>query len=411
MSIETRVVVVGAGATGLSVASQLAAADIECVVLERKQPGAGATLRSAGVLHSGARYAVLDPSTAQLCASAQKEVLEFAGDTITCRTEAYYLILDNSDQPYAGRLLSACDALGITARRIDRDEVLTNEPMLRPSLVGAIAVPDYVQDPMLLVAGYQKFLIDSGVPILLDVSIEQVDTKGTSWLLHTRDTKAGDLTTVRSEAIVLAAGAWTPDLLRVFGVHFNMSYAKGSMFVSNGRFVNRVVCHCAPPNVPDTAIPCYETTLLGSTWRPQYNPDTPAPDDRELQETLDHLTPILPSLSHSDIDHGYSGGRVLVNEQTSLDAVLRDNAKHNYHLGDHNGPSAPSLISIFGGKLTLHYVMARAAVSMVCRKLSVQFEQPRPRLVIKHASAVPRVHLGSLRQSTPASGGYHDAGY
>jgi glycerol-3-phosphate dehydrogenase len=408
MSIETRVVVVGAGATGLAAASQLAAAAIDCAVLESKQVGAGATLRSAGVLHSGARYAVLDPSTARLCASAQNEVLKFAGDTITCRAEAYYLVLNNDDQPYAERLMRACDALGIPARRIDRDEVLANEPILQPTLIGAVAVPDYVQDPVLLLAAYQKFLGDWRVPILLDVTIEQIQAKRTGWLLHTRDTNTGDITTVRSEAIVLAAGAWTPDLLRLFGINFNVSYAKGSMFVSNDRFVNRVVCRCAPPNVPDSVIPCYDTTLIGSTWRSQYNPDPPVPDRRELRETLDHLTPILPSLSLSGINHGYSGVRVLVNEQTSPDTVLRDSAKHNYYLGDHTGPSTPSLISIFGGKLTLHHVMARAAVSVVCRKLAVQSEPPPPMLAIEHASSVPRAHLGSLRQSTPASGGCHD---
>src|SRR5690348_14364668 len=106
--LQADVCIIGAGAVGLCAGTLLAHEGVQCVVIEQRDLGAGATTNNAGVLHSGARYAVADPSMAGQCLRASHRLSRFAPHCITNDVPAYYLFVDDKSEEYAGRFLTSC---------------------------------------------------------------------------------------------------------------------------------------------------------------------------------------------------------------------------------------------------------------------------------------------------------------
>lgn len=77
--VETDVVVIGGGSTGLGVVRDAAMRGYRAVLVERVDLGEGTTGRFHGLLHSGGRYVVSDPQSATECAEE---------NAILCRIQA-----------------------------------------------------------------------------------------------------------------------------------------------------------------------------------------------------------------------------------------------------------------------------------------------------------------------------------
>lgn len=60
-------IVIGGGATGAGTARDCAMRGLRTLLIEKFDFTAGATGRNHGLLHSGARYAVTDPESAEEC--------------------------------------------------------------------------------------------------------------------------------------------------------------------------------------------------------------------------------------------------------------------------------------------------------------------------------------------------------
>ena len=67
MSDKYQVIVIGGGATGTGILRDLALRGISCLLLEQNDLATGTSGRFHGLLHSGARYAVKDPHSAEEC--------------------------------------------------------------------------------------------------------------------------------------------------------------------------------------------------------------------------------------------------------------------------------------------------------------------------------------------------------
>lgn len=73
-TLTTDVLVIGGGATGAGVLRDLALRGIRCALVEKGDLTHGTTGRYHGLLHSGARYVVKDPQSAEECAR-ENEIL------------------------------------------------------------------------------------------------------------------------------------------------------------------------------------------------------------------------------------------------------------------------------------------------------------------------------------------------
>ncbi len=99
------VIVIGGGCTGTGVARDLSLRGLNVTLIERGDLAAGATGRCHGVLHSGARYAVTDPESAQECAR-ENVVLKSILSPIIEDTGGIFASLTDND--YVEHFLKAC---------------------------------------------------------------------------------------------------------------------------------------------------------------------------------------------------------------------------------------------------------------------------------------------------------------
>lgn len=375
MELTTTVTIVGAGAIGLAIGCALLNAGIDFIIVEKGRPGMGTTCNSAGVLHSGARYALTDPHLAGLCSKAKEYIETKVKFTVTNTNDAYYLITDSMGEAYAQNLIKGCMELGIPVRTITKDEVRRCEPKIRHGVIGALAVPDYVMDPFLLIYAYEEHIHNHGALLLRNSQLSEARWGRDYWTLVIENNSSHSKTNITCSVVIVASGAWTSEVLEQFGVDMTLQYINGSMFVFPERLVSRVVCLCSPPSSYDSVIPCYENTLIGSTWKQQATPEPCPPAEGDFEEALDNLCNYVSIPSRRTITHGYSGVRTILGGDFNAPQPISRAMRRNFHVLDHDGlHGTRNLLSVFGGKLTIHNLMALEAVKLVRKKLGLSPE-------------------------------------
>ncbi|EQD57557.1 FAD dependent oxidoreductase domain protein, partial [mine drainage metagenome] len=80
--LETEVLVIGGGSTGAGVAWDSALRGFHVTLVDRGDLATGTTGRFHGLLHSGGRYVVKDPSSARECAQENLILRRVAADCI-----------------------------------------------------------------------------------------------------------------------------------------------------------------------------------------------------------------------------------------------------------------------------------------------------------------------------------------
>lgn len=104
--LETDVVVIGGGSTGLGVVRDAAMRGYRAVLVERVDLGQGTTGRFHGLLHSGGRYVVSDPRSATECAE-ENAILRRIQASAVEDTGGFFVTLPGDDpslrRPVPGR--------------------------------------------------------------------------------------------------------------------------------------------------------------------------------------------------------------------------------------------------------------------------------------------------------------------
>src|SRR5512143_3197020 len=81
-SLDCDVLVIGGGATGAGVLFDLALRGLRVILAEQSDIGTGTSGRYHGLLHSGARYVVRDPSSAKECIEENRILRKIAPHAI-----------------------------------------------------------------------------------------------------------------------------------------------------------------------------------------------------------------------------------------------------------------------------------------------------------------------------------------
>ncbi|HXM00564.1 MAG TPA: glycine oxidase ThiO [Rhizomicrobium sp.] len=204
-----KVVIVGAGIAGLSLGWRLAQSGASVTVLERAQPGAGATLASAGMIAPTAEHgdetsaeAKFGRASAALWPSFAAEIEQMSGRKIGFRPEGTLLIAQTGDE-FAQ--LQRRGASLPSMKSLSTADALALEPMLAPGIAGALFDPDEAQ------------VDNRAVGLALAVAFIRaggmLQTNETAVRIDVADNRAAaavsPFATYHADAIVLAAGAWT----------------------------------------------------------------------------------------------------------------------------------------------------------------------------------------------------------
>ena len=206
--------VVGAGVIGLACAWQAAQRGLGVVVLERGEPGSGATGVAAGMLAPVGEVAFGEQRLLEMMlASAEAypdfcAALEAASGVATGyrRSGALHVALDRDEAGELRRRHQLQTELQLDARWLTASECRRLEPALAPSFAGGVHAPDEAAvDPRALTAALLAAIGKLGVEVRTSAAVTEAVIEGD----RIAGVRTEDGVELRADHVVLAAGCWS----------------------------------------------------------------------------------------------------------------------------------------------------------------------------------------------------------
>ncbi|MED7923901.1 FAD-dependent oxidoreductase [Nonomuraea sp. LP-02] len=216
---DTRVAVIGGGVIGLSIAYHLAEAGVETTLLERGALGSGASRATADVVRS---YFAGNPVSSALAVRSLEAYRDFPvrpGADLPLRQVGYLVLFSTPEQVAAFEAdLPEQRRAGVDVRLIGVEEARERNRLIGdlPLLAAAWSPQAYVSDTAAIVTAYAEAARRSGATLITDRPVSRIDSS--AGRVFTED--GGELT---AEAVICAAGAWSPALVRGAGVDLPMT--------------------------------------------------------------------------------------------------------------------------------------------------------------------------------------------
>jgi dimethylglycine dehydrogenase len=215
MKTRTEVVVIGGGILGCGVAYELSRLGLsDVVLLEKNELTAGTTWHSAGHL----LLLDDDPAIARINALSLQIYTEFqstTGEDIGLHQEgSIRLATTRSRLERLQRLTEKMAALGHPSEMIGPDEIKRRFPLINlEGVYGANWSPREGRvDPSMVTHAFARLARRNGVEIHRQTPVIGVVKEGAHWRVKTPN---GEL---RANHVIVAAGFWTPDILRGLGI-------------------------------------------------------------------------------------------------------------------------------------------------------------------------------------------------
>jgi glycerol-3-phosphate dehydrogenase len=369
--IETDAIIIGGGATGCGIARDCALRGIDCVLVEKHDFAAGTTGRNHGLLHSGARYAVKDESSARECIAENIILKKIARHCIE-DTGGLFVTLPEDDGQYHHLLLASCKKTGIAAREISREQALTREPNLNPDITGAIAVPDATIDPFRLTSANILDAVEHVARVKTHCEVTAFILNQTAVAgVRCRDRKSGRDLEIYGRVVINASGVWGQKICRLAGVELLMFPSKGSMVILDYRINSVVINRCRKPGDSDILVPGDTVSLIGTTSQkiPYESIHDLTVTPEEIRTLLEDGEKLVPNLSRTRVLRAFCGVRPLV--ATGKGASGRDITRGIVLVDHKQRDGLDSFITIAGGKLMTYRLMAEQATDLACQKIGV----------------------------------------
>lgn len=226
------VAIVGAGVIGAAIAYRLACRSaLHIVILERGTPGCEASNAAAGVLAVASgqarRGVLLDlrRRSANMFPDLVAALEEESKEELGYRRAGLLSLAFSDSEAAALRDLTAHRATqGMRCEMLERAAVLSLESALNPAVcAGALFPDDCSIDSARLVAALVTGAQRRGVTLRRQATVRELAVEADAILLRLPD---GD---VHAQTVVVAAGAWSGDLLAANGTKLPLRPARGEM--------------------------------------------------------------------------------------------------------------------------------------------------------------------------------------
>ncbi len=366
MKLETQVLVIGGGLTGAGVLRDLAMRGVDALLVERRDINAGASGANHGLLHSGARYAVTDPTSARECV-IENATLKRVASACVDPCGGFFVSLDGDDEDYPRKLLAAAAAIGLEAEQVDPAEVLAEEPYLNGEIRAAVRVPDAAINPFMVTLANLRAATELGARVLLHSQVIAMERRGDRIVkVEALRSPDGERIEIFPEHVVSAAGPWVDQIGALAGVEVPIAYSKGSLLITNSRLVSRVVNRLRPPSDGDIIVPGESVTITGTTSLRVENLDHLSTPAAEVDLLVAEAAKVLPAMADSRFIRVYAGVRPLVLDRgEGGDRAI----SRSFTVFDHERDELGNLVTVAGGKLTTFRLMAEKVVDRVCQRL------------------------------------------
>jgi glycerol-3-phosphate dehydrogenase len=367
--LDTEVLIIGGGITGVGLARDLALRGVGCLLVERRDICAGASGANHGLLHSGARYVRSDPVAAVECREEGALLKTLAPHCIE-DTGGVFAAVAGDDEAHIADFPGLCGRCGIPCRAISTAEARELEPELSERLIAAFLVEDAAVDPFHLALDNLSEAIENGARVRLHTQVAGFDRQdGRIRRVRLRDTVTGGETSAEAAVVVNAAGAWARNVAAMAGVELDLLYSKGSLLITDQRLTGRVINRLRPASDADILVPGGTVSILGTTSVRLENLERILPTVAESDAIVKAAAAMLPVLETTRYIRAYAGVRPLVGTGSrGADRGL----SRGFALLDHAEDGLENFVSIVGGKLTTYRRMAEKTADLVCRRLGIE---------------------------------------
>jgi glycerol-3-phosphate dehydrogenase len=360
------VVIVGGGGTGGALAHDLTLRGFRVTLFERGELLSGTTGRHHGLLHSGARYAVNDPTAAVECIEENRILRNIVPEALE-QNDGLFVALDDEDLAFRPLFLEGCRACGIPAQEMTPAAALALEPALHPGLKSAVRVPDATMDAWRLPMHFFATARANGADIRPFTEVVGLQTRsGGITAVETVDYRTGSRRSYRCDMVVNAAGPWAGQLAALAGLSLPLQPGPGVMVAVEGRVTNMVINRLHPAGEGDIIIPQRRLSLLGTTLWLANAPDVVSPPADQRRRIVDLCGRMVPAVWEAPVRSIWWAVRPLMAEGGAKDAqaISRDFGCIDHSERDH----LEGLISVIGGKATTLRAMAETAADLICKK-------------------------------------------
>jgi glycerol-3-phosphate dehydrogenase len=367
VKINTEVLIIGGGATGVGISRDLALRGIPSVLIEKGDFASGASGRNHGLLHSGGRYAVSDPEAAKECLAENKILRKIAPHCIE-KTDGLFVSLPEDGLQFRDRFLRACDEAEIPNTLCSRDETLAWEPELHPDLLSAVKVPDGAIDPFKLILENVEDARNHGAEFFLHTEVTSFLIEGDKIIgVEAKDLATGEEFLIEAAFFINATGAWANRILKLAGLHIGMALSKGSLLITNRRLTHRVINHCRQPSDGDIVVPNETVSILGTTSIRLEEVERFEVTPREASLLIRETSKMIPAIQEARFIRAYAGIRPLFqSEEKENDRAI----SRGFALIDHGKRDGiENLITITGGKLMTYRLMSEKTSDLICKKM------------------------------------------
>ncbi|XPV77524.1 MAG: FAD-dependent oxidoreductase [Desulfovibrio sp.] len=367
-TIQTRVLILGGGATGTGLARDLALRGVECLLAERHDINSGASGGNHGLLHSGARYVASDMEAAIECRE-EGEILKKLASQCIDDSGGLFVAVEGDDEKYVADFPAMCERSKIPAREVDLTEARHLEPALSENLIAAYEVEDGAVDPFMLSLDNLAHAMSLGTQYVRNAQVVGFTVvSGRIVKAEFLNEATGERFAVEPDIVVNATGAWAGLVASLAGANINILYSAGSLIVSQDRITQRVVNRLRKASDADILVPGGTVSILGTTSVTIESPDMCQPTVVDTDIMIEDAKAMIPVLESTRFIRAYAGVRPLVLSGDGGDAR---SVSRGFSLIDHAQDDVENFVTITGGKLTTYRLMAERTADMVCRKIGV----------------------------------------
>src|SRR4051812_17731883 len=372
--IQTQVLVIGGGATGVGTAWDAALRGFDVVLVERADLVEGTSGRFHGLLHSGGRYVVKDPVAAKECVDENALLRRLMPDCIE-DTGGLFVETPDDDPAYADRFLAGCRTASLPVEELEVAEALRREPRLNPRIRRAFAVPDASIDAWKTAGSLARGATAHGARVLTYhrvVDLHRADGAMTG--ARVRDERTGDELDIEARFILNASGPWAAQILHMAGIEdVGVIPGKGIMIAMNHRLVNTVINRCVMPADGDILVPIRTVSVIGTTDSRAADPDEIPVTQAEVDQMLDDGERLVPGFRKARALRVWAGARPLFQDARAGEVTDTRDVSRTHAVVDHRARDGVSgLLTMSGGKLTTFRLMAQDLVDGMCDQLGEQ---------------------------------------
>ena len=361
-----KIIVIGGGATGCGVARDLLLRGYQTILVESGSLGSGTSSRSHGMLQSGARYAVTETSFAAECYRERNIISKIFPKAVDL-IGGLFINLSNDPEDYPEQFLKCCKIAKIPTNEISISEVLKSEKELTKNISRAFRVPDALIYPSRLFDLLTKEIETYGGEILTNhqvVSIKQTNNMISSVVVYHN----GEKTNIECDGIINAAGPWSGKVAKLINQNVELQLTRGCGIFFTGKLVSQAINRCRVPNNNDIMCPSGDESLWGTTSELVLDPDSPKTRQDEIKELLQGAEEIFPNIRNYKSFRTWSGVRPLIKPKN----INKNSPLPRSHLViDHEETGIKNFLSVCGGALTTHRLMAEDVVNKLGNKFDI----------------------------------------